>query len=114
MRALSLTALLLLMTTAILPGADKRDWRTGKVISSERQLICPRGTDCVFQDFQIEGEKKIYTAREALKWRWSKEANVTVNGPVKFAVDTHERKLFIVDDDGKEHEMQIIKKALRE
>jgi hypothetical protein len=95
-------------------AAEKREWQTGKVLSSERQLACPRGVDCVFQDFQIEGEKKIYTARERLKWRWSKEANVTVNGPVMFAVDAHERRLFIIDDDGKEHEMQIISKALRQ
>lgn len=52
------------------------------------------------------------TAR-AVKWRWSKEANLTVNAPVKFAVDARERKLFVIDYDGKEHEMEIIKKALR-
>jgi hypothetical protein len=37
-----------------------------------------------------------------------------VNGPVKFAVDAHERKLFVIDDDGKEHEMEITSKTLRD
>ena len=113
MRTVAFVALMV-MFSAFAVGAEKRDWQTGKVLSSERQLACPRGVDCVFQDFQIEGDKKTYTARERLKWRWSKEANVTVNGPVMFAVDAHERHLFIIDDDGKEHEMQIISKALRQ
>ena len=113
MRLLAFVALAVLFTASV-PAADRRDWQMGKVLASERQVICPRGYDCVFQDFQFEGEKKIYTAREPLKYRWSKEANLTVNGPVKFAVDAHERKLFVIDDDGKEHAMEIIKKALRE
>jgi hypothetical protein len=68
----------------------------------------------VYQDFQFEGEKKVYAARERLTWCWSKEANLTVNGPVKFSVDKRERKLFVIDDKGKEHEMEIISKALRQ
>jgi hypothetical protein len=35
-----------------------------------------------------------------------------VNGPVKFAVE--KRKLFVIDEDGKEHEMEIVKKVLRQ
>jgi hypothetical protein len=35
----------------------------------------------------------------------------TVNGPVKFAIEG--RKLFVLDDDGKEHEMEIIERILR-
>jgi len=38
-------------------------------------------------------------------------ANVTVNAPVKYAVE--KRKLYVMDEDGKEHEMEIIKKTLR-
>jgi hypothetical protein len=33
------------------------------------------------------------------------------NGPVKFAIEN--RKLYVVDEDGKEHEMEIVKKTLR-
>jgi hypothetical protein len=37
---------------------------------------------------------------------------LTVNAPVKYAVE--KRKLFVVDEDGKEHEMEIVKKVLRQ
>ena len=42
----------------------------------------------------------------------SKPANLTVNGPVKYAVE--KRKLYVLDEDGKEHEMEIVKKVLRQ
>ena len=64
-----------------------------------------------YQTFLIEGETHAYLAQERLRWRWSKPANLTVNGPVKFAVE--KRKLFVVDEAGKEHEMEIIKRVLR-
>jgi len=59
----------------------------------------------------IEGDKYVYLAQERLHWRWSKPANLTVNGPVKYAVE--KRKLFVMDEDGKEHEMEIVKKTLK-
>jgi len=34
-----------------------------------------------------------------------------VNGPIKYAVE--KRNLFVIDEDGKEHEMEIVKKTLR-
>ena len=36
---------------------------------------------------------------------------LTVNGPVKYAIE--KRKLYVIDEDGKEHEMEIVKKTLR-
>src|SRR5713101_1789128 len=66
----------------------------------------------VYETFLIEGETHAYLAQERLRWRWSKPANLTVNGPVKFAVE--KRKLFVIDEDGKEHEMEIVKKVLRQ
>lgn len=65
----------------------------------------------VYEDFVIEGDKYVYLAQERLHWRWSKPANLTVNGPVKYAVET--RNLFVMDEDGKEHEMEIVKKTLK-
>jgi hypothetical protein len=38
-------------------------------------------------------------------------ATVTVNGPVKHAVEKW--KLFVMDEDGKKHEMKIVMKTLR-
>jgi hypothetical protein len=110
----TLTSIVVACFLAVNLGAvDKRDWQEGKTLSSERrEEACPK-TPCVYQEFQIAGEKKIYTARETIRFRWSKEANLTVNGPVRFAVDAHERKLFVIDEDGKEHGMEIVSKALR-
>ena len=59
--------------------------------------------------FSIEGDSYAYLAQERLRLRWSKPANLTVNGPVKYAAE--KRKLFVVDEDGKEHEMEIVKKV---
>lgn len=66
----------------------------------------------VYQNFQIEGEQYVYLAQEHLKWRWSKPADLTVNGKVKYAVE--KRKLFVIDDEGKDHEMEIVKKVLKQ
>ena len=123
------------------PAAEKnRDWQTGKVLDSQRsryfagtvgsanttgtvQTNGDNGTYQgstntsqiavyrVYETFLIEGDTHAYLAQERLRWRWSKPANLTVNGPVKFAVE--KRKLFVIDEDGKEHEMGIIKKSLR-
>jgi hypothetical protein len=123
-------------------GAEKkRDWQNGKVLDSDRsryfagtvgnanttgtaQANGNYGTYqghtntsqtavyAVYQNFLIEGETHAYLAQERLRWRWSKPANLTVNGPVKFAVE--KRKLFVIDEDGKEHEMEIVKKVLRQ
>jgi len=65
----------------------------------------------VFETFVIEGDKYVYLAQEDLRWRWSKAANVTVNGPVKYAVE--KRRLYVMDEEAKEHEMEIVKKTLR-
>ena len=128
----------LLMSVSGLAATEKqRDWQTGKVLDSERSryfagtvggsntngTISENGTYSgntsgsqtavyrVYETFVIEGDTYVYQAQEHIKWRWSKPANLTVNGPVKFAIE--KRKLYVIDDDGKEHEMEIVKKTLR-
>ena len=138
----AVAVVLLLALTHVAAGAEKkRDWQTGKVLDSERnkyfagtvgnatttgtaQTSGDYGTYQgntsssqiavyrVYQTFLIEGETHAYLAQERLRWKWSKPANLTVNGPVKFAVE--KRKLFVIDEDGKEHEMEIVKKVLRQ
>jgi hypothetical protein len=121
-------------------GEQSRRWQTGKVLDTERsryfagtvgtanttanaQTYGSYGTyqgqtntsqTALYRTYQtvlIEGETYAYLAQERLRWWWSKPANLTVNGPVKFAVE--KRKLFVIDEDGKEHEMEIIKRFLR-
>lgn len=135
-----LLVLLLLTTTATFGAEKKRDWQTGKVLDSERSRYFAgkvgsanttgsaqangnygtyQGNTSssqtavyrVFETFVIEGETTVYLAQERLRWRWSKAANLTVNGPVKFAIE--KRNLYVIDEDGKEHEMEIVKKTLR-
>lgn len=140
MKSLVALALVLGIVHVAAGGEKKRDWHMGKVLDSDRsryfagtvgnanttgtaQANGNSGTYqghtntsetavyAVYQNFLIEGESTAYLAQERLRWRWSKPANLTVNGPVKFAVE--KRKLFVIDEDGKEHEMEIIKKALK-
>lgn len=65
-----------------------------------------------YQTYVIEADTYVYQVEERLKWRWSKPANVTVNAPVQFAVD--KGKVWLLDDDGKEHETKIVKRVLKE
>ena len=138
----SIAVVLLLALAHVAAGAEKkRDWQMGKVFDSQRnryfagtvgdanttgtvQTSGDYGTYQgntsssqiavyrVYQTFLIEGDTHAYLAQERLRWKWSKPANLTVNGPVKFAAEN--RKLFVIDEDGKEHEMEIVKKVLRQ
>ena len=59
----------------------------------------------------IEGEGAVYITSERLRWRWSKGAHVAVNGTVKYYVGG--RKLHLLDDDQKEHSIEILKTVLK-
>ena len=49
--------------------------------------------------------------QERTRWRWSKPALLTVNGPVQFAME--KSSIYIKSEDGSEHETKIIKKILK-
>jgi len=134
-------ALLAVVSAQCLAAGEKsRNWQMGKVLDSERsrhfagsigsgsstgsaQTYGTYGTYQgstntsqtaiyrVYETFLIESETHVYMAQQRLRWRWSKPANLTVNGPVKFAVE--KRKLYVIDDDGKQHEMEVIKRVLK-
>jgi hypothetical protein len=120
----------MLVPSLALSAEKARDWQSGTVLDTERSqyfigTIGSTGTVQgnrtyqgqtntsqaavyrVYQTFAIEGDTRVYLAQERLRWKWSKPANLTVNAPVKFAIER--RKLFVIDDAGKEHEMEIIK-----
>ena len=130
-------ALIVLIPALDYGAAKARDWQTGKVLDTNRQgyfagTVGNSNTNgsvdssgnyhgnssggetavySVSETFVIEGDQYVYLAQERLRWRWSKAANVTVNGLVRYVVD--KRKLYVLDEDGKEHEMEIVKKTLR-
>jgi hypothetical protein len=133
----------LLPLLAPAPAAEKaRDWQDGKVLDTPNDQAITRGpvgsssttgngqvnnggygtyqgqttsthhaVYRVYETFMIEGKTHVYVAQQRLKWKWSKPAMLTVNGPVKFAVD--KRRLFVIDDEGKEYEMSIVKRVLK-
>jgi hypothetical protein len=61
----------------------------------------------VYENLIIEGDDMVFVTQERIRWRWSKGAQVTVNGEVKYYVD--KRKLHVLDDMGKEHVVEIVK-----
>ena len=66
----------------------------------------------VFDNLVIEGEDAVYVTSERIRWRWSKGAHVAVNGTIKYYVDG--RKLHVLDDDNKEHTMEIVKEIRKD
>jgi hypothetical protein len=62
-----------------------------------------------YEEYTIESDKFVYISRERLRSGRSKPALLTINGPVKFHVD--ERKLVILDNEGKEHGTTIVKQV---
>lgn len=115
-------------------GAERqRNWQTGKVVDSQRSRYFYGTVDNanksaqanrnhgdttssqtvyrIYETFLIEGETQAYLAQEGLRFKYSKAANLTMNGPVKFAAK--KRKLFVVGEDGRQREMEIIKKMTK-
>lgn len=103
-RVLTLITLAVLLVSA----KDHHTWQTGKVVDTQLDTR-PFGLSTAdWQVVAIGSGDYTYTGQRMLKFRWSKRANLTVNTPVKFAVE--KQKLFLVDDDGKEYELDIFKR----
>jgi hypothetical protein len=135
------TLMIILIAATSILAAKPLNWQTGKVLDTQRNRYYASTGDSgntsgsatttdsattagsvwsshsstavyrVFETFVIEGEDYAYVANERLRWRWSHSANLAANGPVKYAVDGH--KLIVIDDDGKQHEMEIVKRILK-
>jgi hypothetical protein len=113
---------LITILTGVADAEKQRDWQTGKVLDTDRNRYFAGTYDSgsgfgvpvyrTYALYAIEAEKYVYLTEERLPWRWSKPARLIVNTPVKFAAE--KRKLFIVDDDGKEHETKIVKQVLKQ
>ncbi len=120
--------------------AGARQWHNGKLLDTEQQKVkegsvttyntdgqakpknngktdysqitTANTTDNIetYEVYTIQGPDKTYIAREKLLFPWSKPANVTVGDHVKFAVEG--RRLYIMDEDQKEHKASIVKTSL--
>lgn len=133
-------AILFLLLAVPSFAATARDWHTGTLMETEQEKV-PSGTIShsntdvtakdngdktqysgnrtttttqdydTFQIYTVEGSNKVYTAREQLLFPWSKPANITVGEKVKYVVDKH--KMYLLDDDGKEHKAKITKVKMK-
>jgi len=101
-----------------------REWQTGAVLDPQHSPYFTASTNDapyggaadvplmkVYEPFLVEGATSAYFVREGQRWERRKPANLKIGGPVKFAVEG--RKLFVVDDNGKEHRMEITKQVPR-
>lgn len=126
------TALLLSISLfATMAFAAARQWQTGKVLDTEQQKVHEGSTTTyhtekdgnsrhttatksdnidTYEVYTIQGAEKTYVAREKLNFPWSKPAQVTVGGEVKYAVEG--RKLLILDENNKEHKASITKTSM--
>jgi hypothetical protein len=118
--------LILLASIGISAAEHQRDWQTGKLLDTDRNryfagTFTPAGPNGhgqfgyplyrAIQDYVIDAGTYIYVAEERVRPK-SKPVNLVINAPVKYAIE--KRKLYVIDDDGKEHEAQIVKQILKQ
>ena len=97
--------------------AKDRSWQTAKLLSAELRegnavavpingaIVTGRIESWVYV---LETETTVYETQ----WRSPKPLSLTVNGPVKFAVEKG-NVLFLIDEDGKERKLGIIRKTAK-
>jgi len=131
--SIALIAILSISTLAF-AGKKERQWKTGKLVDSANETFTRHGgtntqghvnsdgtytagTSQVSWEhekfiFTIRGDDMIYVVSHVISFRWSKKVELTVNGPVKYAVE--KRDFYLVDENGREFKMKIEKKILIE
>jgi hypothetical protein len=135
--ALTIACVSFLLLARGIPAKEKeRNWQTGKVVDMNRDKTYAgtvenasgsatssgnttygqaNGSSTavyrVYETYAIEAGDYVYVCEEHIKWRWSKPAVLTVNGPVQFAIEKD--RIYIKSEDGSEHETKIIKKVLK-
>jgi hypothetical protein len=128
--------LCLVLTVAVMVKAQSRNWQTGTLLETEQQKVLEGSTTNrtssgnanngnysgnstttktdnydTYQVFTIGSGQMVYVAREHLFFPWSKPTLTTVGAPVKFAVEKND--LYVMDAEGKQHKMGIVKTALK-
>jgi hypothetical protein len=135
-----ITLLITVLLGSTIGFGAARQWQNGKLLDTEQQKI-QEGTTTVYNTdsqskkkkngntdysrnttatttdnidtyeiYTIQGPEKTYIAREKLLFPWSKPANVTVGAELKYSIDG--RRLYIFDEDHKEHKASIVKTSL--
>src|SRR5690348_16998437 len=110
---------LLLSVLALAASDKKREWQEGKLIEVSNEPYTygsvVNGTGGIHQGeyitYRIDDGRYIYTAKHSHR-RHDKGLSVTVNDKIKFAIE--KEKVYILDEDGKEHELKFVKKTLKD
>jgi hypothetical protein len=119
MRTLArITAICCFFAFAIsLVDAKDRAWQTAKLVSAELKegsAVAVPINDAIVAGrikswvYVLETETTVYEAQ----WRSPKPLSLTINGPVKFAIEKG-NVLFLIDEDGKERKLGVIRKTAK-
>jgi len=99
-----LLRLLVLAECSTVLDAKGPDWQSGEVASMD-VIRTPVGKKIVYRySYAVHANGHTYTFDE------TKKLQLTVNGPVRFAVDGD--KLRVLDERGKEHKETVLQKAI--
>ncbi len=79
------------------------------VLNQGHGVLTERTTTWMF--YVIDGFGYSYEGRQTLKHSWNKPLNVTVHGPIKYAIKGHD--IFILDDDGKTQKLDLVEKFMQ-
>jgi hypothetical protein len=106
---------LLALPSSAMPD-KKREWQEGKLIDIKSEAYATGtvlgGTASKERiSYVIDAGQYTYTFSH-LHFRHDKAMPVTVNAVIKFAIEKN--KVYILDEDGKEHELKFEKKALKD
>lgn len=85
---------------------------SGEIVEGGSRAVSERANYSVYEVVAVKGETHAYLTKRYLRWRWTKRVNLTVGAPVKFGVKG--RNLWLIDEDGREFKLSIVKKLLSE
>lgn len=122
MRSLLATFIMILSASLLLAEKPKKKWEVGTLVDTQlkRVHVGDIGTVSIsddaydksgtidsrpiyrgYQTYIIQTPTHVYRAVQTLRWRWSKPASVTVNGPIEFRINEKKTKIWVKDDRGK-------------
>lgn len=128
MKKLLIFAVMLFCVMAIAKDKAPRNWQTGTLLdmSSEKGTrlsgnynanngvahgsLHQRRDDSSY--YYIDSGDMIYTVKRTLTSRRDKQLNLTINAPVKFAIENED--VYLMAEDGKEHKLTLESKRLKD
>jgi hypothetical protein len=120
-----LRALVFLVVCSSLSLAKDRVWITGTLVDSDTErgtrtvgipsnigsgpMITTRRNDLAL--YTIDDGKYLWVVGRRMTHKHDRPLDLTVNSPIKFDVENGD--CFVLDDEGKEHKLEVEKKTLK-